>query len=136
MPNPASPLQDPGCSGNNWYEHDWILRVIEKKNGTRQLFLRCNFCNILGPVPFADLRRMGVDPYELPVDVSYVNTDQVCCVDDCWETRTEVHHFAPRSVFAAEADRWPLLPLCVDHHTTWHAAMNGYCWSPRTKEIR
>jgi hypothetical protein len=127
--NLASP-----CPVNGWYDHDWLLKVIEKKNGTRQIFLRCSHCGALGPVSYKDLRSYGVDPYELPVDVSYVTIDQVCCVDGCWQTRTELHHFAPRGVFGTEADDWPVLPLCVNHHTTWHLAMNGYKWEPVTKE--
>lgn len=37
---------------------------------------------------------------------------------------TEIHHWAPRAVFN-DADLWPMSPLCVTCHRTWHNAMRA-----------
>ena len=56
-----------------------------------------------------------------------------CCVIGCDSTDTEYHHFAPWNTFGAEANDWPVLPVCKPHHREWHSRMDGYRWhKPRT----
>jgi len=54
-------------------------------------------------------------------------TGDTCSYMGCESTDIEWHHFAPRNTFA-DADHYPVMPLCRWHHHSWHQAMNGYQW--------
>ena len=44
----------------------------------------------------------------------------------CGAFGTELHHFAPRSIFGTdEAEMWPTSWLCQDCHDYWHRMMKG-----------
>lgn len=43
---------------------------------------------------------------------------EVCVV--CGSLGVELHHFAPRHLFGADADKWPTAYLCRTHHKQWH----------------
>lgn len=49
-------------------------------------------------------------------------SDQIvkCSHRLCTENAAEDHHSAPRSIFGKDADNWPLIPLCKQHHAVWH----------------
>lgn len=42
-----------------------------------------------------------------------------CSVRGCSNPGQELHHWAPRCLFA-DADQWPQSLLCLDHHREWH----------------
>ena len=123
---------DAPCHRNNdrlkrrYDEHDWELECVEAKNGERMIRVVCSQCCVHSEwIGHAALLRHGVDPLTLPIDRS-LRGDESCCVRDCSRSDTELHHFAPRSVFGIAADDWPVMPLCRDHHRYWHQLMGNY----------
>lgn len=52
-----------------------------------------------------------------------------CSVEDCSTGGyIDWHHIAPRALFA-DADSWPIIALCQEHHTGrygWHQMMTGF----------
>jgi len=38
----------------------------------------------------------------------------------CGEKGTEMHHWAPQSIFKDEAEKWPKDMLCLSCHKKWH----------------
>ncbi len=100
----------------------------------REMFkMRCRDCDTAGgPVSPALLNGWGLNRG----DIEFRRTKEPhvyepCCVDGCGATPTEYHHFAPRNTFGADADDWPVLPLCRTHHVQWHRRMDGYRWHRR-----
>lgn len=118
------------------WEHDWELDVLQKRNGTTQVRLQCARCYVGRTLSYAELEAHGVDPYSLEPTRSHLGENGDCIVVDCYAIDVEFHHFAPKSVFGMEANDWPVMPVCRDHHTIWHLAMNGYQWNASQKEIR
>lgn len=50
-----------------------------------------------------------------------------CAYTDCPNFATEVHHFAPKSLFPDDYDKWPTAPLCEEHHhVIWHPRVTPY----------
>lgn len=106
------------------------LGVIICTNGTRQHKLRCRACGTAGgPIGTKQLDAWGYapsniewqqvnDPYKYPP----------CSYQGCVASTTEYHHFAPRNTFGADAENWPVMPLCRLHHMQWHTVMDGYRW--------
>ncbi len=39
--------------------------------------------------------------------------------------QVEHHHYAPSEFFGPEADLYPVLPLCREHHEHWHKVINA-----------
>ena len=60
----------------------------------------------------------------MPVAANYTG-GVTCQYRGCTRTAVEWHHYAPRYLFGDAADNWPIGPLCVLHHRTWHAALRG-----------
>ena len=60
------------------------------------------------------MRLRSQDIQEIPVGIE-------CQVRDCQQPGHERHHWAPRELFGAEADDWPMGLLCSAHHRLWHA---------------
>jgi hypothetical protein len=50
-------------------------------------------------------------------DYTHMTPCEVCSTTGT----TEVHHWAPRHLFGAEADKWPMGHLCRKCHQKWHA---------------
>ena len=71
------------------------------------------------------LEWMGANGYtcteELPVEVDHMSG--TC--GRCGCEGTEIHHTAPREIFE-DADEWPTMELCVEHHREWHERMNAW----------
>jgi hypothetical protein len=106
------------------------LGVIICANGTRQHKMRCLLCGTTGsPIPTRQLDAWGLTP----ADITWQHTNAAgdyppCSYRDCPVTPTELHHFSPRNTFGDDADNWPVLPLCREHHVHWHQRMDGYRW--------
>jgi hypothetical protein len=110
------------------------LGSTTKTNGVISYRVRCVGCGTtsgeIKKKDFINLMELGIE-YTWRRD-AYANADtHTCQVKGCGRTDISFHHFAPRNVFKEEADLYPVLPLCQDHHTGpngWHARMNGYRW--------
>jgi hypothetical protein len=109
---------------------DEVLGVIICADGRRQYKMRCVACGTTGtPIPTRQLDAWGITP----ADIGWTQTNTPgeyppCCYAGCPVTPTELHHFSPRNTFGDDADNWPCLPLCRDHHVEWHQRMDGYRW--------
>lgn len=123
----------------------WVLRgaqpiTVLAINGVRQVKAQCPVCGELsGAISYRDLPRRP-DEYPVVQDNLGRYGQRPCVVEGCSDAeRSELHHFAPRSVFdnggwgprgpeKPEADRWPMAWLCRSHHVEWHRRMVGYRW--------
>ena len=118
--------QDNDRTQKRFKDHDWILECVETANGHRQIRVICSQCKCHDNwLPHYILLDYGIDPWTLPINRS-LRSNRECCVEGCLDTRTELHHFAPKRVFKNEANDWPVLPLCTDHHAYWHRLMGNY----------
>ena len=109
------------------------IRQFIKSNGAVNYELVCmtSGCRFKSsPIP-SDAAATLVIAQKLPVlETRYADkSGHVCCYDGCESTSVEWHHFAPRNTFGGEADRFPIHPLCPDHHRHWHRTMDGYRWT-------
>lgn len=98
------------------------LEKMTCNNGAIAVYLVCDQCGKRPSrtgcnVPHALLMANGIDINSLPEkdDNSYV----LCEVWGCDRPGAEIHHWAPKSVFA-DADNWPTSLLCRHHHSLWH----------------
>jgi hypothetical protein len=103
------------------------VELVTTINGRLETKLRCSNCRWLtGAIPNHLVIAWGLDKQEA-VYRSHA-TDVECIVTTCASTLIEYHHFAPRNTFGDEADDWPILPVCREHHAEWHTRMDGYQW--------
>lgn len=112
----------------------WVLgkgertEVVVHRRGI-QVRRRCLNCGTnIGPIPmqavwewFGDL---GIPYVRQGTDFPYPD----CSYRGCTNPGEDLHHFAPRNTFTTDADNWPIMPLCREHHVAWHQAMDGYRW--------
>jgi hypothetical protein len=104
------------------------VEIVTTVNGRLEIKLRCSNCRWLtGAIPDLTARAWGLDKLEGRIYRDNSTTVE-CIVLTCSSTLIEYHHFAPRNTFGEEADDWPILPVCRDHHTEWHTRMDGYQW--------
>lgn len=106
------------------------IRKFVKLNGSINYELVCtiNGCRFRSsPIPSAAAATLT---RKLPVlETRYADqSDATCCYQGCDSSAIEWHHFAPRNTFGEESDRYPVQPLCRDHHRHWHQVMDGYRW--------
>lgn len=106
-------------------------------NGGKKYRFRCLLCGRKsGDVPHDLIKQwiregvIGARDLAPPVTRA-PRTYPDCSYAGCTATITEQHHFAPRNTFGSDADSWPVLPLCREHHTQWHQRMDGYRWHMR-----
>ncbi len=60
-------------------------------------------------------------------EVVQTSGGEECSRNSCRNRDIEWHHIAPKEVFGwEEADEWPVVPLCQEHHREWHRRMIGY----------
>ena len=116
------------CASDGWAvgtaQEDTV--VVIQANGVRAIKRACRWCrNVSSAVPLA-FALEHFDPLG-PVVVVARPGEDVCVHEECQSTEVEWHHFAPRNTFD-DADNWPVLPLCRDHHIEWHRRMDGYRW--------
>lgn len=69
-------------------------------------------------VAHAHLERWGIKLEDIPVleDNAMIG----CEVSGCRNPGIEMHHIAPRSIWGADAENWPMFNLCIAHHQEWH----------------
>lgn len=106
--------------------------IIITINRTAQWKLICNKCGkVSGAIPNRLIHDLGMTPAG---EVQINNPDcralrwDPCSYIGCNTEITELHHFAPRNTFGADAENWPVMPLCRAHHVEWHTRMDGYEW--------
>lgn len=63
-------------------------------------------------------KDIGIDVDTLPI--ASVSDPHPCCVTDCRDTGTELHHFAPRAIYGDDCDKHPTAYYCRKHHREWH----------------
>jgi hypothetical protein len=100
-----------------------IVAVIAV-NGVRQYRVGCAKCGETfgSAIPHRKLSQQMM--LEAPVVVSRV--EFACPCERCGGTDgTELHHWAPSSVFP-DFYRWPTSSLCVHCHQHWHRVMAAY----------
>lgn len=116
------PLHQDNRRGSQWRDgcfHMIDLYMAQRiaSNGVATIVEVCPSCDtITRAVPRRD-HNGPID--ELPVHVDYRTRLHQCEHSGCEDFDTELHHWAPRSVFA-DADRWPTSYLCKQHHREWH----------------
>lgn len=71
-------------------------------------------------IPLAEVRSTGIEPAELPV-ANAIAPDMRCA--RCGSRGVELHHWAPRALFGADADAWPKDYLCRPCHEEWHESV-------------
>lgn len=106
------------------------IRKFIKVNGAVNYELVCTTtgCRFKSsPIPSAAAPHL-VNKLPVLEDRLAGSVGHVCCYDGCESREIEWHHFAPYNTFGAEADRFPIQPLCRDHHRHWHQTMDGYQW--------
>lgn len=108
------------------------IGFIVQGDGRHTFRALCTACNEhSGAIPMAVIRRW----YKAGIFVlTHFGTNSpfdypTCCVRDCTQPGAEMHHFSPRNTFGIDADDWPVLPICRDHHREWHTRMDGYRWN-------
>ena len=116
------------------YDGSWITGsnehlVIEKLNG-RILMYRavCNVCGTRSssmPKAVFVWRKWHCEVRTVERD-NGVADETPCVVGGCPGRDIQWHHIAPRSVFGAAAEAWPIIPVCQPHHSEWHDAMADY----------
>jgi hypothetical protein len=98
-------------------------------SGAKVLEHRCEKCGNLWRKgrSFSPMHLFTPERYdELPVSPAQEFLACFCVVSGCENTGVEWHHFAPKSKFGdVEADMWPVLPLCKEHHDKWHKVMGN-----------
>lgn len=99
-------------------------------DGREQFKMRCRTCKTAsGPISPATLNAWGLNRRHIELVRRTEPTEYApCSYRGCTTTPTEYHHFAPRNTFGDDADAWPCLPLCREHHVDWHQRMDGYRW--------
>lgn len=105
------------------------IRRFIKSNGAINYELVCtvNGCRFTSsPIPARAAESLIA---KLPnLADRHSESTHVCCYAGCTSTQVEWHHFAPSNTFGAEADNFPIQPLCRAHHQHWHQLMDGYQW--------
>lgn len=109
------------------------LGLLIQGNGVETYYLYCPVCGQkTGHIPKTMSAKLLAGGH-LPERV-HVNTPidyPPCSYRGCQQPGKDWHHFAPRNTFI-DADNWPVMPLCQDHHRTWHQEMDGYLWTAKT----
>lgn len=108
---------------------DIYYGVVIISSGAKVVRLMCRSCGKNAIRPGFNFKASAFNLDELPIIDDYRENNPPCSV--CDKSGTEYHHFAPRNVFGAEADRWPGAWLCVKHHREWHDRMSGYSYSSK-----
>lgn len=106
-----------------------LLARDTASNGAVQLFWWCIRCQRPADPrnPFVSKHYaetvLRVNIATLPAIERYPKPVNVCAYTGCRRTDTELHHFGPRHLFGPDADNWPQVYLCAEHHQRWHAVV-------------
>lgn len=103
-----------------------LLAQDRAANGSVQIFWWCVNCwNYADPL-HAFIRHdevvsvLKVDITSIGVIERYPQQARPIC-EVCGQPGAEEHHWAPKHIFRADAERWPKSYLCKQHHDEWHA---------------
>ena len=138
------PMRHIHTSPAGWHvpdEQSFTLGIVIKRNAVVDYKARCIYCGersstlpkklaekLLSAGHEVEWVRDHLNDSSSHID-RYIQYPRFkCCVRGCGEPGYEFHHFAPSNTFR-DADLWPVLPLCRNHHTDWHRRMNGYQWN-------
>lgn len=101
-------------------QHPYLALGIQRKsNGAEVVREWCELCGWRSQ-EIARSRYSSDTLAALPLIEDLVTTDTTCGYRGCVNTAVENHHYAPQAIFGAEADNYPIGPLCVEHHNHWH----------------
>lgn len=119
--------------GGRWFRGtDDELGFLFQGNGAVKYRLRCRACHCeSSDIPHNQGRRWQEASPITWTRIRPSNVYPPCVVLGCLQDGSEDHHFAPRNTFGDEADNWPVLALCHEHHFFWHRTMDGYRWHAR-----
>ena len=106
-----------GCECDSTPEPGYVFY----RNGSQHVRMRCPLCKLiyLGSVSKVPYLNTPLPTWE---DNSNPDLYPECSYNGCNAPGYEDHHWAMRSLFA-DADKWPMSPLCQPHHSLWHATM-------------
>lgn len=109
---------------------DEELGIVVLGDGRPQIRTRCRACGkTSSPLPHALITAWDLNLSDFTWDRINPPAEYApCSVRGCERKPTEYHHFAPCNTFGREADDWPVMPLCREHHVDWHQRMTGYEW--------
>ncbi len=132
----------PFCTDRNKHtrgssSEPWILgsneqtEIIIHRRG-RQVKRRCLDCGHLGGAMPMQSVWEWIDRLGTPV-IRYgdLSSYPPCSYTGCTTPGVDRHHFAPYNTFGPDADNWPVMPLCQEHHREWHGRMSGYQWNAK-----
>jgi len=107
--------------------------ILLNAGGRISYRMRCLACDHMSSdLPANQWKVWGIQRIEF-TDIRPAGTYDPCVVMGCTQPGREEHHFAPRNTFLDDADSWPILPLCPEHHREWHRRMDGYRWHRRAE---
>lgn len=100
------------------------LHLKFTNSGSEQFVWICNNCKILNPfngvlwikndTVYEHLTLDQIREIPILIPDPYIR----CAV--CGGRKAELHHWAPRFIFADECEKWPKDYLCNKHHDMWH----------------
>lgn len=95
-----------------------------RSNGSTGIAAHCPNCNRRATAePWLPNTRFTADEIAaMPVEADYRGA-AVCQYRGCNATAVEWNHYAPRALFGEDCENWPIGPLCVAHHRTWHVGL-------------
>lgn len=130
---PACPFDHAGKHDGEW-RRGWLTAIgaVITRNGAIQYKGRCLGCGwTSGPLPHGVATEWLGGQKVAWLRINEAGEYPACSVRDCGAAGVDRHHFAPRNTFGSEAEDWPVMPLCKDHHVRWHTMMDGYRWHAR-----
>jgi len=106
------------------------LHAIVTSNQRTQFKLKCRGCGATtGALPHVLVAQWGFGASDIVrVRQNEPYAHEPCSYLRCDAATTEYHHFAPYNTFGNDANNWPVMPLCREHHQEWHRRMSGYQW--------
>ena len=111
-----------GCERSSIHPGDHVGPFLavryRKRSGAWGIRRQCDLCGLLLGSDIARSRFTAEQLEAMPVVSDAIEHNPPC--DRCGQFGTERHHWAPRSIFGAEASLWPTAWLCVPHHREWH----------------
>lgn len=99
--------------------HDWRVGTAITASGSTVHPYYCSGCGTRTQLyeRKETARRMGCS-VKISIPIREIRKCEVCGAEGA-----EVHHWAPRSIFGDEAERWPTSLLCVPCHSKWHSLL-------------
>lgn len=115
--------------GSWWRGSREEFGILVKRDGRLSYRMRCLACGQMSSdLPLNQAKAWGVERIEF-TDIREPGQYDACVVFGCDRPGVDEHHFAPRNTFLDEADNWPTVALCRQHHHEWHRRMDGYQWN-------